>query len=268
MENLSFLIEELLQCKVFLILLELSACFDFLCLVKSPCLKLVVEHLEVFSLLWMHPPLDLFLMLLFFLVPELILPSKELLLLVIASLPLTVRKPRRKPPPHMALYIEGGLLPLSLPHLAGEVRPRVHDLVLPLIDVYIALLHLRTELAHHDRRLRLVLIRLNDPLIALGVIARGLVCLCERVVVTLAGLGVPETAYVCLRTALFLDLDGHDLDLVVSEPNLDLEHGRHDELVGLYGVEVVLLLLLLLLVHLPTRDVHLLLLLLLLLPRY
>ena len=164
----------------------------------------------------------------------------------------------------MTLYVQSGLLSLSLPHLTREVRSRVHDLVLSLIYVYVALLHLCAELPHHNRRLGLVLIGLNDSLVSLWVIARCLVGLCERVVVPLAGFGVPETAYVRLSTALFLDLNSNDFDLVVSESNLNLEHGRHHELVGLNRVEVVLLLLLLLLVHLPTRDVHLLLLLLLL----
>jgi len=60
----------------------------------------------------------------------------------------------------------------------------------------------------------------------------------------LSGLGAPETADVWLHLALLFDLDCYNLDLVVGEADLDLEHGRHDELVGLYRVEVVLLLLL------------------------
>jgi hypothetical protein len=51
--------------------------------------------------------------------------------------------------------------------------------------------------------------------------------------IALAGLVVPETANVWLSLALFLDLDSHDLDLVVSKTDFNLEHGRHDEFVGL-----------------------------------
>ena len=61
--------------------------------------------------------------------------------------------------------------------------------------------------------------------------------------IALAGLVVPETANICLSLALFLDLNCHDLDLVVSKSNFNLEHSRHDEFVGLNRVKVMFLLL-------------------------
>jgi hypothetical protein len=75
--------------------------------------------------------------------------------------------------------------------------------------------------------------------------------------IALAGLVVPETANVWLSLALFLDLDSHDLDLVVSKTDLHLKHCGHDKLISLNRVKVVLLLLF---TSLSTWDVHLILL--------
>lgn len=49
----------------------------------------------------------------------------------------------------------------------------------------------------------------------------------------LAGLVVPETANIGLRFALLFDFNCHNFDLVVSQANLNLEHGRHDKFIGL-----------------------------------
>jgi hypothetical protein len=51
--------------------------------------------------------------------------------------------------------------------------------------------------------------------------------------IALAGLVVPETANICFSFALFLNFNSHDLDLVVSKTDFNLEHSRHDEFVGL-----------------------------------
>jgi hypothetical protein len=75
--------------------------------------------------------------------------------------------------------------------------------------------------------------------------------------IALAGLVVPETANISLSLALFLYLDSHNLDLVVSKTDFNLEHGRHDELIGLDRVKVVLLLLF---TTLSTWNMHLILL--------
>jgi hypothetical protein len=74
--------------------------------------------------------------------------------------------------------------------------------------------------------------------------------------IALAGLVVPETANIWLSLALFLYLDCHDLDLVVSKTDFNLEHRRHDEFIGLDRVKVMFLLLF----SPSTRDVHLILL--------
>ena len=62
--------------------------------------------------------------------------------------------------------------------------------------------------------------------------------------VTLARFVVPETADIGLELRLFFNFYGHNLNLVISQANFDLEHCWHDKLIGLYRVEVVLLLLL------------------------
>jgi hypothetical protein len=61
--------------------------------------------------------------------------------------------------------------------------------------------------------------------------------------ISLSGLVVPETANIGLGFALFLDFNCHNFDLVVSEADLDLEHGWHNEFICFNRVEVVLLLL-------------------------
>ena len=61
----------------------------------------------------------------------------------------------------------------------------------------------------------------------------SLICLREGMMIALAGLVVPETANICFSFALFLNFNCHDLDLVVSKTDFNLEHSRHDEFVGL-----------------------------------
>lgn len=71
----------------------------------------------------------------------------------------------------------------------------------------------------------------------------SLICLREGMMIALASLVVPETANVRLSLALFLDLNSHDLDLVVSKTDFNFEHGWHDEFVSLDRIKVVFLLL-------------------------
>ena len=75
--------------------------------------------------------------------------------------------------------------------------------------------------------------------------------------VSLASLVVPETADIRLELGLFFNLDGNNLDLIIGKTDFNLEHSRHDELIGLNRVKVVLLLLF---TALRTWDVHLILL--------
>lgn len=75
--------------------------------------------------------------------------------------------------------------------------------------------------------------------------------------VGLARLVVAEPANIWLHTALLLNLHSNNLDLVVSKANLDLEHFRHDKLISLNRVEVVLLLLLAVALHYLTWDMNL-----------
>lgn len=179
----------------------------------------------------------------FLLFEELLLPTDELLLLVIAKLPKGVSELAGKPATDSALDVECGILTLPLPHLRGEVGLRVDDLVLPSVDVDVFLFHLGSKLPHHDGGLSLVLVGLHYTFVTLRVVGGSLVCLREGMMIALAGLIVPETANVSLSLALFLNLDSHDLDLVVSKTDFNLEHGRHDEFVGLDRVKVMFLLL-------------------------
>jgi hypothetical protein len=61
--------------------------------------------------------------------------------------------------------------------------------------------------------------------------------------ISLASLVVPETADIRLELGLFFNLDGNNLDLIIGKTDFNLEHSRHDELIGLNRVKVVLLLL-------------------------
>jgi hypothetical protein len=98
---------------------------------------------------------------------------------------------------------------------------------------------------------------LDNALVTLGVVRSGLIGLRESMVIGLPRLIVPETADVGLELRLLFHFDRHDLDLVVSETNLDLKHGWHDELICFNRVEVVLLLLF---TTLSTWNMHLILL--------
>jgi hypothetical protein len=75
--------------------------------------------------------------------------------------------------------------------------------------------------------------------------------------VSLASLVVPETADIRLELGLFFNLDGNNLDLIIGKTDFNLEHSRHDELIGLNRVKVVLLLLF---TTLSTWNMHLILL--------
>lgn len=191
------------------------------------------------ALLRVHAPLDLLLVFRLFLNTKLLLSSLELELVVIALLAEAVSEPAREPPADLSLDVESGPLALLEPHLGREVGLWVYDLVLPSVDVQVAFLHLRAELAHHDCRLRLVLVGLDDSLVPLRVVAGCLVCLGEGVVIGLTGLGAAEATDVGLEPVLLFYLHRHDLDLVVRQADLDLEHVRHHELVGLDRVVVV-----------------------------
>jgi len=61
--------------------------------------------------------------------------------------------------------------------------------------------------------------------------------------VTLPSLVVPETANIGLSSALLLNLNCNNFNLVISETYFDLKHGRHHKFIGLNRVKVVFLLL-------------------------
>ena len=48
----------------------------------------------------------------------------------------------------------------------------------------------------------------------------------------LASLVVPETANVWLTLALLFYFNCHNFDLIISQANLNLEHGRHDKFIS------------------------------------
>jgi hypothetical protein len=50
--------------------------------------------------------------------------------------------------------------------------------------------------------------------------------------VTLPSLVVPETANIGLSSALLLNLNCENLNLVISKTDFDLEHSRHNKFVG------------------------------------
>ena len=168
----------------------------------------------------------------------------------------------------MALNIQSNFLPLFLPHLTAEIWFRVQNFILSVINEESCLLHLCAKLSHHNRRLGLVLVSLNHPLILLWVVVRCLVCLTESVMILLACSVVPESTVISLLPCSLFYLDCDDLDLVVSQSDLHFEHVGHHELVRFNRVKVVFLLVLYLLSLSAWNVVHLIhhLLVLLLLP--
>ena len=91
----------------------------------------------------------------------------------------------------------------------------------------------------------------------------SLIGLREGMVVGLSSFVAAEPANVRLHASLLLHLYRHDFDLVVRETDFDLKHVRHHELIGLNGIEVVLLLLPAIWLHHLPGDVDLVVLLLL-----
>jgi hypothetical protein len=78
--------------------------------------------------------------------------------------------------------------------------------------------------------------------------------------IRLAGFIIPETSNVGFHAALFLDLNCNDLDLVVGQADLDLEHVRHHKFIGLDRIKIMLLLTIgagAWLHHLPSGNVNL-----------
>ena len=205
----------------------------------------------------MHTSLYLFLVLLFFLGSQLFLSSQKLSFLVISLLAEAIRKSAGEPASHSALNIQSCGFSLFSPHLAGKVRPWIDDFILAPVDIEITLFHLSSELAHHDCGLGLVLVSLHHALVTLRVIRGRLICLRERVMVSLTGFIVSEAANIWLHAALLFDLNGNDLNLVVSQANFYFEHLRHDEFICFNRIEVVLLLLLAVSLHYLAWDVHL-----------
>ena len=170
-----------------------------------------------------------------------------------------------KPGANVALDFEGNLLALLVPHGRRSILARDDDLIISLIDIQTWLLHLDAELAHHLRRLRLVLVCLHLALDLVRMEVPRLIGLCEGVVVRDAVAIVAEASEVRLRALLLFHGHCHDFDLVVGEANLNFKLWRHLELISLNGVVVVLLLLSNLVTFLHHLLFHLLLLLELLL---
>jgi hypothetical protein len=78
--------------------------------------------------------------------------------------------------------------------------------------------------------------------------------------ISLPGFIIPETSDVGFHTALLLNLHCDDLDLVVGQADLDLEHVRHHKFIGLDRIKIMLLLTIgagARLHHLPSGNVNL-----------
>lgn len=185
------------------------------------------------------------------------MPADQLFVMIVPLLSERISQTTGEPSAHMTLDVKCCLLALLLPHLRREVGLGVNNFVISSVDVNILLLHLGTELSHHNRRDSLVLVCLHNSLVSLRVIAGSLVCLRESVMICLAAFVVPETADVWFGLALFFDLHSNNFDLVVSEADLHFKHRGHNELVCLNGVEVVFLLLTVWILIVGLRDVNL-----------
>ena len=205
--------QELSQCKLLFIFLEISTILDLLSFIKSPSLKLIIKNLKVLILLRMHSSLNLFLMFLLFLLSKLILLLEQLHVSIISQLSQWVCLLAWEPSTDMALNEQSRLFSLLLPHFRGEVWFRIYELIFTLINIQIILLHLSTELSHHDSALCLVLICLHLSLMLLCMVGCSLICLGECMVIDLTTLVWSETAYVRLGLWLLLDLNCHDFNL-------------------------------------------------------
>ena len=188
----------------------------------SPNFKLVVEDVKVFLLLWVHPSLDLNLLLLFLLNSELFLPPSQLGILIVSNFSKGIGTLSSEPGSNSALNVESRVFSLLAPHLLGEVAlVWSDDLVVSSVQVEAGLLalnakahvHLDAHFAHHHRRLCLVFISLNDPLVFLWVIVSLLICLGESMVISLPSPVVSETSKVCLGLLLLLNFNGYSFYL-------------------------------------------------------
>lgn len=244
MKDLGLFVEKLCQGELFLFSIKFSGSLDLLSLIKSPSLELIIEDFEVIEFLRVHASLYFGLMLGLLLFQEFLLPTHEFLLFIVTLLSESVGELACEPPTNSALDVESGILTLPLPHFRREVGLGVDDLILSTIDVEVFLFHLGAKLSHHDGRFCLVLVGLHNTLVSFRVIGGSLICLGKGMMIGLASFVVPETANIGLGLALLLNLNSHDLNLVVGKTDLDLKHSRHHELVGLNRIKIVLLLLL------------------------
>lgn len=250
LQYLGFFVQKLLHSQSLFLGIQLTAALDLFGLVESPGLQLIIQNLEVFAGLWMHAPLDLFLVLSFLLSLQLLLQSKQLVFSILLSFSQVKAAFTCKVSPDTALDIQGGLFSLLEPHDRAEVAFRVNDFIVALVQEQASFLHLSALLAHHVRRLGLVLVGLNLSLVLVWVIVDNLIRLREGMVVGNACAVVSVTAKVGFRTLLLLDFNCNDLDLVVTQANLNFKLVWHDEFVCFNRVVIVLLLLLLVVVGL------------------
>ena len=152
-------------------------------------------------------------MLLLFLLSQVGLLCEQLVVTIVLLLTQGVGSAASKPCSDAALDIKSSSLTLLVPHRGREVLFWVNDLVLCLVNVKPSLLHLATELAHHRRRLRLVLVSLDLSLVLVGMIVLSLVSLRERVMECNSRPVIAETSKVCLRSLLFFNRDCDEFDL-------------------------------------------------------
>jgi len=77
----------------------------------------------------------------------------------------------------MALDEKCDLFTLLLPHLRREVRLRIDNLIITIVNKEPSFLHLHSELSHHDGRFSLVLVSLYLTFVLFWVIVSCLISL-------------------------------------------------------------------------------------------
>lgn len=208
--------------QIFLIVIQFIRAFNFLCLIESPSLQLIVQYIEIFPFLWVHPSLNFYLPLLLLFLFELFLSPSQLSIFVIPDFSKLVCSLSCKPRSNSALNVQSGLFPLLCPHFRREISLIwFYDLVFPCIHVQSSLfaldteanIHLNTHFPHHNGRLSFVFVGLDDSLVLLGVVIGLLIGLCESVVVCHSCPVIPISTKVRFHLFLFLNFNSHTFNL-------------------------------------------------------
>ena len=171
----------------------------------------------------MHSSLDFLFVLVLLLSAQLFLLLQQFQISVISQLSQRVGLLPRKPTSNVALDEQSHLFSPLLPHLRVEIGLRENDFVVsmlskrvknvPFVDKEAHLFHLGSEFSHHNRRLGLVLVRLDYSLILIRMVVRHLISLGEGMVKIQPSSVISEPSDVGLFANYFLYFHCDDFNL-------------------------------------------------------